>query len=137
LNRRHAEGSARGGGWGFRKTECKYWEYDYDVQSCRKVAFMLSLRQQEFEDCGMNYSLPADIEQRIDARLASGAFASKEDVLREAMEGLVRRQQGLSQQKQLVAVAEKDVAAGRVGVFDRETIKRDVRTRLAERGIGE
>ena len=35
----------------------------------------------------------------------------------------------------MVAAAEEDVAAGRVGVFDRDGIKRDVRARLAERGI--
>jgi putative addiction module CopG family antidote len=92
---------------------------------------MLSLKQQYYEDCTMDYALPADIEQRIDAQLASGAFASKDEVLREAMEGLERRQRGLSQLRQLVAVAEEDVAAGRVGTLDREKIKRDVRANIS------
>jgi Arc/MetJ-type ribon-helix-helix transcriptional regulator len=85
----------------------------------------------------MNQSLPADIQQRIDAQLASGGFASEEDVLREALESLERRQHGLRQLREMVAVAEADVAASRVGVFDREGIKRDVRKRLADEGINE
>jgi hypothetical protein len=35
----------------------------------------------------------------------------------------------------MVTVADDDVAAGRVGNFDRDQTKRDVRARLAERGI--
>jgi antitoxin ParD1/3/4 len=83
----------------------------------------------------MNYPLPPDLLQRIEAQLASGGFASEEDVLREAIEALERRQCGLQKLREMVAVAEEDVAAGRVGKFDRSEIKRDVRDRLAERGI--
>lgn len=83
----------------------------------------------------MNYPLPADIQHRIQAQLATGTFASEDDVLREAMEALERRQRGLKQLREMVAVAEDDVAAGRVGTFDREDIKRAVRERLAEKGI--
>jgi putative addiction module CopG family antidote len=85
----------------------------------------------------MNHSLPTDIQQRIEAQLASGIFTSQEDVLREAMEALERRQRGLTQLRELVAVAEADVAAGRVAAFDRDNIKQVVRDRLAERGISE
>ena len=85
----------------------------------------------------MNYSLPADIQQRIEAQIASGTFANEEDVLREAMKTLERRQQGLRQLREMVAVAEEDVVAGRVDTFDRDAIKRDVRGRLAERGFGD
>lgn len=83
----------------------------------------------------MESSLPADIQQRIDAQIAGGNFSSEADVLREAMDAIERRQQGLQQLRGLVAVAEKDVAAGRVGTFDRDDIKRDVLDRLARRGI--
>jgi putative addiction module CopG family antidote len=85
----------------------------------------------------MNISLPADLEQRIAAQLASGGFTSEEDVLREAIEALERRQRGLQQLQATVAEAERDVAAGRVGPFDRDDIKHDVRNRLAERGISD
>jgi Arc/MetJ-type ribon-helix-helix transcriptional regulator len=83
----------------------------------------------------MNYPLSADLQQRIDAQLAAGGFATEEDVLREAMETLERRQRGLAQLREMVAEAEEDVAAGRVGTFDRDKIKREVRSRLADRGI--
>jgi antitoxin ParD1/3/4 len=85
----------------------------------------------------MNTSLPVDIQQRIDAQLATGVFASQEEVLREALDGLERRQRGLSRLREMVAEAEEDIAAGRVGTFDRDEIKRDVRERLAARGIGQ
>ena len=84
----------------------------------------------------MNHSLPTDIQQRIDAQLASGTFTNQEDVLREALDALERRQRGLTQLCEMVAVADEDVAAGRVGTFDRDDVKRDVRARLAERGTG-
>jgi Arc/MetJ-type ribon-helix-helix transcriptional regulator len=83
----------------------------------------------------MRYSLPADIQVRIDAQLASGAFANEEDVIREAIGTLERRQQGLKNLREMIAVAEEDVAAGRVGAFNRDALKQDVRKRLAERGI--
>jgi putative addiction module CopG family antidote len=83
----------------------------------------------------MTHPLPADIQQRIEAQVASGAFANEEDVLREAIGALERRQRGLEQLREMVAVAEEDVAAGRIGTFDRDDIKRDVRQRLAGRGI--
>ncbi len=65
----------------------------------------------------MEHSLPTDIQQRIDAQLATGAFATEVDVLRNALEALERRQTGLAQLRQMIAVAEEDVAANRVGPF--------------------
>jgi Arc/MetJ-type ribon-helix-helix transcriptional regulator len=79
----------------------------------------------------MDNSLPIDIQQRIEAQLANGSFASEADVLREAMDALERRQRGLRQLREMVASAEEDVAAGGVGTFDRDDIKRDIRSRLA------
>ncbi len=81
--------------------------------------------------------LPADLQERINAQLATGAFRSEEDVLREAIDALERRQSGLEHLRNMVAIAEADVQAGRIGVFDREGIKRDVRERLARRGVSD
>jgi putative addiction module CopG family antidote len=83
----------------------------------------------------MNNSLPPDIQQRIDAQIASGSYGSEAEVLREALAALERRQHGLSQLREMVAVAEADATAGRVATFDREDIKRDIHKRLQERGI--
>lgn len=83
----------------------------------------------------MTHPLPSDITDRIQAQLATGDFASEEQVLREALETLERRQQSLARLKQMVAEAEADVAAGRVGTFDVDDIMRDVRERLAREGI--
>lgn len=77
----------------------------------------------------MNHALPADIQQRIDAQLATGVFATEEDVLREALESLERRQGSLRDLRQMVAVAEADVAAGRVREIDRDALKRDIAKR--------
>lgn len=85
----------------------------------------------------MNHSLPADIQQRINAQIATGAFASDVDVLRDALDALERRQNGLTKLRSMVAQAEEDVAAGRIGAFDRAAIKRDVREQLAKRGMVE
>lgn len=85
----------------------------------------------------MNNSLPPDIQQRVDAQLASGSFGSEEDVLREALAALERRQHGLAKLREMGAVAEADVTAGRVAPFDREDVKRDIHERLQKRGIRE
>jgi Arc/MetJ-type ribon-helix-helix transcriptional regulator len=90
-----------------------------------------------YEEIAMNYPLPGDLQQRIDAQLANGGFASPEDVLREAIDALERRQRGLAELQTMVSVAEEDVAAGRIEKLDRVAIKREVRDRLAERGIRE
>jgi Arc/MetJ-type ribon-helix-helix transcriptional regulator len=83
----------------------------------------------------MPLPLPADLQSRIEAQLATGEFASDVEVLREAIDALERRQRGLRELRGMVAAAEEDVVAGRVGVFDRDTIKRDIRVRLAQQGI--
>jgi Arc/MetJ-type ribon-helix-helix transcriptional regulator len=85
----------------------------------------------------MSLPLPADLQSRIEAQLATGEFASDVEVLREAIDALERRQRGLRELRSMVAAAEKDVLAGRVGLFDREEMKRDVRDRLAQRGISD
>jgi antitoxin ParD1/3/4 len=83
----------------------------------------------------MSFSLPNDIADRIQAQLATGDFTSEEQVLREALDTLEKRQRSLAELRQMVAEAEADVAAGRVGTFDREELVRQVRCDLAARGI--
>ncbi len=85
----------------------------------------------------MPYQLPLDIQQSIQAQIASGEFASEDEVLREAMATLERRQRGLQQIRQMVAEADDDIAAGRIGGFDAAETKRAVRERLARQGIVE
>jgi putative addiction module CopG family antidote len=83
----------------------------------------------------MDLSIPADVQQRIDAQIATGVFSNADEVMREALDTLERRQRGLARLQAMIAVAEEDIAAGRVGVLDRDALERDVRNRLAERGI--
>jgi Arc/MetJ-type ribon-helix-helix transcriptional regulator len=77
-------------------------------------------------------SLPPDIQQRIEAQVASGLFATEEDVLRAALDGLERRQSSLKKLREILEWADEDVAAGRIGKFDREDMKRVVRGRTKE-----
>jgi putative addiction module CopG family antidote len=83
----------------------------------------------------MDISIPFDMQQRIDAQIAAGGFVNAEEVMREALDTLERRQRGLAELREKVAAAEEDVAAGRVGVFDRDELLRELHSRLALRGI--
>lgn len=83
----------------------------------------------------MPYPFPSDIQQRVQAQIASGDFVSEDDVLREAIATLEARQRGLTQLRQMVAEAEQDVVAGRVAPFDVQETKQAVRERLAQQGI--
>jgi Arc/MetJ-type ribon-helix-helix transcriptional regulator len=85
----------------------------------------------------MSYSIPVDVQHRIEAQLAGGGFSGPDEVLREAIEALERRQQGLAALRAMVAIADEDVAAGRIAPLDRESIQREVRERLAAQGIQE
>lgn len=85
----------------------------------------------------MSYSIPSDVQHRIDVQLAGGGFSSPDQVLREAIDALERRQRGHAALRSMVAVADEDVAAGRIAPLDREAIQREVRDRLAAQGIRE
>lgn len=85
----------------------------------------------------MSISLPADLAAQVQAHLATGQFASEEQVLREALSMLERRQQSMAHLKELIRAAEDDVAAGRVAPFDRDELKREVRAKLAAQGTAE
>lgn len=66
----------------------------------------------------MPIQITSDIQERVDAQMATGAFQSEIEVLREAMDTLERRQRSLAELQAMVREAEEDVAAGRVGPFD-------------------
>ena len=85
----------------------------------------------------MSIDLPPDLEQRIRAQIVSGDFQSEQDVLREALNTLEKRQQGLGELRQMVDEAEEDIAAGRVGPFDTEATKQVVRERLRDHGVSD
>jgi len=86
----------------------------------------------------MGHQFPPDVEQRIQAQLATGAYESEDDVIRDALEALeeyrgYRRE--LSELKEKLRVAEEQSQLGRSGPFDAEATKRAVRERLAQQGI--
>ncbi len=83
----------------------------------------------------MAYQIPLDLESRIQAQLQDGEFQTAEDVLRAAMDTLERRQRGLQEVRQMVREADADLAAGRVGPFDADQTKREVRERLRMEGV--
>lgn len=79
--------------------------------------------------------ISAELERRIIAQIASGKFQTEEDVIREALDTLERRQIGLRALQQQVYEAEVDIQAGRIGPFDAAATKRAVRDRLGQQGI--
>lgn len=83
----------------------------------------------------MSHQLPPDLEQRIKAQIETGEFETEEDVLREALDTLEKRQRGLKELREMVREADDDIAAGRVGPFDADETKRAVRERLSQHGI--
>ena len=78
----------------------------------------------------MANQLPADVNARVQAQLATGEFPSADDVLREALDALERRQQSLQRLREMVREAEDDVATGRVGCFDADATMRAVMARV-------
>ena len=78
----------------------------------------------------MSNQLPADVDARVQAQMATGEFPSADDVLREALDALERRQQSLQRLREMVREAEDDVAASRVGYFDADATMRAVMARV-------
>ncbi len=85
----------------------------------------------------MSIDLPPDLEKRIRAQILSGDFQSEQDVVREALNTLEKRQQGLGELRQMIDEAEEDIAARRVGPFDTAATKQAVRERLREHGVSD
>jgi putative addiction module CopG family antidote len=84
----------------------------------------------------MPYQLPTDVEQRVRAQVESGLFETAEDVVREAIDTLEKRQRGLRALRDLVREADEDIAAGRAGPFNADETKSAVKMRLQAHGIG-
>jgi putative addiction module CopG family antidote len=53
----------------------------------------------------MSIDLPPDLEERIRAQIVSGDFQSEQDVVREALNTLEKRQQGLGKLRQMIEEA--------------------------------
>jgi Arc/MetJ-type ribon-helix-helix transcriptional regulator len=61
----------------------------------------------------MNYQLPSDLTQTIQSLLATGKYASQEDVLRNALDALRRRDEDLA----AITAGIEDMEAGRYRPF--------------------
>ena len=83
----------------------------------------------------MQYHFPSDIQQRVRAQMESGSFETEDDVLREAIDTLEKRQRGLRKLQDMVREADEEIAAGRVGEFDADKTKAAVRKRLQAQGL--
>jgi len=83
----------------------------------------------------MLYDFPSDIQKRVRAQIESGHFETEDDVLREAIDTLEKRQHGLQKLQDMVREADEDIAAGRVGPFNADETKNAVRQRLQAEGI--
>ena len=58
-------------------------------------------------------------------------------MVREALDTLEKRQQGLGELRQMFEEAEEDIAAGRVGPFDTAATKQAVPERLRDHGVSD
>ena len=85
----------------------------------------------------MPYQLPADVERRVRAQIESGRFETEDEVLREAIDTLEKRQRGLQTLRDMACEADEDIAAGRVGPFHSDETKNAVKKRLEAHGIGD
>lgn len=83
----------------------------------------------------MPYQLPADVEQRVREQIKSGAFQTEDEVLREAIDTLEKRQRGLRTLREMVREADEDIAAGRVGPFNADETKKAIKKRLEAHGV--
>lgn len=80
-------------------------------------------------------TIPADIQARVRKQIESGKFADGHAVLSEALDLLESRQSTIQKWREMVAVADEDIANGRIGPFDAEATIAAVEKRLAEHGI--
>jgi Arc/MetJ-type ribon-helix-helix transcriptional regulator len=83
----------------------------------------------------VSYQFPPDIERRVRVQIETGQFDTEDNVLREAIDTLEKRQRGTQQLRDMVREADEDIAAGHVGPFDADETKNAVRIRLQARGI--
>ena len=62
----------------------------------------------------MNITLQPEIEQFIQAQIATGRFANAEDVINEAFKLLQEREQRIEELRQKIAVGTEQIAKGQV-----------------------
>lgn len=89
----------------------------------------------------MAYQLPTDVDQRIKAYLASGEYATEDDVLRDAIRALDARSKAYEDerirfQRELQESIEQ-AERGESKPMDPAALKREIRQELAEEGIAE
>lgn len=82
----------------------------------------------------MPYTFPPDVEELIREQVESGDFTNEDEVIREALGALKRKQEHSQKLKAMIAEAEEDIANGRVGQLDLEASKQAVLERLAKSG---
>ena len=86
-----------------------------------------------------NVSLPPDLEEYIDAKVATGEYAHASEVVRDALRIMMQQEaEKLEWLRNALAEAEADVAAGRVIPADRilEEVRKGAAALRKRRGKG-
>jgi putative addiction module CopG family antidote len=83
-----------------------------------------------------SYSLPPDIDERLSAHVATGAYQTRDEVLREALDALEERERTKLEEwhrKNAIAIEQSD--RGEVQPLDLDAVMRRVEARLAKHTI--
>ncbi|MEQ8788477.1 MAG: hypothetical protein RIC55_19360 [Pirellulaceae bacterium] len=84
----------------------------------------------------MSYEFPADIRERLLARMEGGVYASEDDILREAMDALDQVEQDRrTRWEERNRLAEEQSRQGLSRPLDDDEVLRRLRARLANEGI--
>ncbi len=84
----------------------------------------------------MSYQLPADVEQLVKQRIASGDYSSEDDVLRDALSALEEREvQLLARWHERNQLAIEQSKQGLSRTLDEQRVLTRLRERLAQEGI--
>ena len=79
----------------------------------------------------LSITLPAEMVRVIREKVASGAYASNSEVIRDALRGWLERDRRLAALDTAIANGIADAEAGRVQPI--ETVRKDLRTRLGKK----
>lgn len=77
-------------------------------------------------------SVPPDLQDFIDAKLASGSFQSVDEIAFAAMRALRDKEERHAQLKRDIADAQAEIAAGLVEDWEVDSIKRELRAEFPE-----
>ncbi len=84
----------------------------------------------------MAHEFPADIQERLQARLGNGAYQNADEVIRDAMDALDQiEQEKLTRWKERNHLAEEQSAQGLSRPHDEQRLLERLRERLAKEGI--